>query len=201
MKENEIVKSDNFQVVNFNGSKLVCPIISGMPFIVVKCIIDEVKLHQKKATGNLKNHPRLGSRVAEWRPVENGFGLSNKHAYACLPIQKVAGWLYQINLNNVSAEARPLLEIYQEKCDEVLFNHFFGGKNSVISFQQKRLPIINERRKKDAELKKAKEDLEKTSEFKTVEKLKKELSNIKRKESKIQREFFPDPQLEIKHEE
>jgi len=41
------------------------------------------------------------------------------YKYFALPIRKIAGWLNSININKVKPEVRPILETYQEECDDI----------------------------------------------------------------------------------
>ncbi len=188
--ENELLKSDHFQIVKFNGAELVCPIINGEPYVVMKCIFDDLKMHTKRATGNLKNHPRFGSRVAEWRPVKSNFGLSNKHKYPCLPFRKIGGWLYSININQVGEEVKPVLTIYQEKCDDVLFEYFYGGSKNIVSYSEKALPLSSEIEEKEKQFKAARKAHEATEEYLTLLRVKNELAKLKEKKRRLERSFL-----------
>jgi hypothetical protein len=187
--ETSIVKSDDYQIVKFENADIVCPIINGTPFIVIKCITEVLGMHQKTATGDLKNHPRLGSRVAEWQPVSQMENLSNQHVYVCLPINKISAWLYQINVNKVAEKVKPILLAYQEKCDDVLFDAFFGGHKNIIAHHQKALPLKSEIEKKIEELRKARLDLDSTDANKEVERLKRELANLRDQKRRLDRQI------------
>lgn len=52
------------------------------------------------------------------------------YEYVVLPIRKLAGWLYSINPNKVKPEIKAKLELYQDECDEILYQHFFGPISS-----------------------------------------------------------------------
>lgn len=192
--EDKIVKSQHYEIVKFNSTELVCPIINGEPFVVMKCIFDDLKMHTKKATGTLKKHPRFGPRVAEWQPVESIGSLSNKHPYVCLPIHKIAGWLYSVSINRVSEEVKELLFIYQEKCDDVLFITFFGGKNNIVRYKELALPISNEIKEKETELQNETLILQKSDQYIKVDTLKRELSKLKTKKRNLERSIL-EPQL------
>lgn len=186
----EIVKSDHFKIVEFNGTKLVCPIINGQPFVVMKCVFDDLKMHAKTATGSLKNHPRFGERVVEWRPVKSDFGLSNKHTYICLPFRKIGAWLYSVNINQVGNEVKQILAIYQERCDDVLFDHFYGGKKDVVSYSEKALPLSADIKAKEHEIAEASKVHEKTEAYITLMRLKAELSNLKGRKRRLDSNFL-----------
>jgi len=45
----------------------------------------------------------------------------------CIPLRKVAAWLYSISPKKVAPELRDKIIQYQEECDEVLWNHWTKG--------------------------------------------------------------------------
>jgi hypothetical protein len=191
---NNIVKSDKFELVKFNGTELICPIIDGHPYVVMKNIFDDLKMHSKKATGNLKKHPRFHSRVAEWRPVKSIGNLSNKHKYLCLPINKIAGWLYSIQLNMVGKEVREILIVYQDKCDDVLFDFFFGGKKSVVKYNEKVQPVKSDIKNKQKEVDEAERKLKNTPAYIDYYHKKDDLRRLKLRKREIERSFL-EPKL------
>ena len=146
----------SLEIINFHEDKLYCPVIDGEPYVIVSLIIQTLCLNYKSAINNLKYHPRLGKRLIElkiqndkiqstvrWisfkKNGQNEGFLAEKdseweylreeikgYKYTLLPVRKISGWLYGISLNKVNPEIREKLEQYQEECDDVLFDHFFG---------------------------------------------------------------------------
>jgi hypothetical protein len=45
----------------------------------------------------------------------------------CIPLRKIAAWLYSISPNKVAPELRDKIIRYQEECDEVLWNYWTKG--------------------------------------------------------------------------
>lgn len=179
-----------FEIVEFNGVSLVCPILKGEPYVVLKCISDDLKMDYKFVSRRTKKHRRFSSRVIEWTPVEPILNLSNKHSYLCLPIHKIAGWLYDLNPSKANEEVRALLDNYQDKCDDVLFLYFFGGNNNVVNYKEKALPLSSEIKLKEEDVAIAKKNLENTDEFKILSAKKTELSQIKNKLRRLERNFL-----------
>jgi len=65
--------------------------------------------------------------------------------YAVLPVRKLPAWLYSLDISKVKEEVRPVLEKFQDECDDILFNHFFGPmaqrKNILLDSYTDRLRI------------------------------------------------------------
>jgi hypothetical protein len=62
----------------------------------------------------------------------------------CLPLSKIAGFLYSINPSKVKPELRQTILEYQAECDQVLFNHFMAQKDSA--FQRLLTPLFERHR-------------------------------------------------------
>jgi hypothetical protein len=68
-----------------------------------------------------------------WQVIFSNLG---GYEYTILPTRKLASWLSSISVNKVSPKVKPVLERYQDECDDVLHEWFFGAiaqrKNSLI---------------------------------------------------------------------
>jgi hypothetical protein len=177
METQEIVISKNtLETVQFGVDLLFCPIIDGVPFVVLNGIISSIGLNYNTAIDNVKAHSRFGKHTIQiqiGKPEKN----KNRHAvrrvslekndqkevyfientpewgvfieqirgykYTLLPIHKVAGWLYSIQLGKVKPEIQPRLEKYQDECDDVLFQHFFGSavQRKNLLFEKARIKL------------------------------------------------------------
>lgn len=85
-------------------------------------------------------------------PTEGEHGM--KRDFVCLPVSKIAAFLYSINPNKVDPRYKDLVITYQEECDQVLHNFFFGQAQqqpdpatlqllrTVIDTQQQTMQII-----------------------------------------------------------
>lgn len=122
------MNDSRYETVRFRNSILICPIINGEPHVVLKNIIDDIGLTQVSVSRGIKNHPRLANYLTVWSGKLDNF---QGYEYLTLPITRVAAWLYSININKVKASARKALEEYQDKCDYVLYDHFFGAKGEL----------------------------------------------------------------------
>ena len=70
-------------------------------------------------------------QLALWQVIFEEIG---GYEYTVLPIRKLAGWLYSINPNKVKPEVKEKLELYQDECDEILYQDFFGpvSKRKIV---------------------------------------------------------------------
>ncbi|MDW2770136.1 phage antirepressor N-terminal domain-containing protein, partial [Acinetobacter baumannii] len=46
----------------------------------------------------------------------------------CLPVRKLAAWLYSIHANKVRPELRETVIMYQNECDDVLWDYWTKGQ-------------------------------------------------------------------------
>lgn len=146
-------QNTRLEIVEFNQDKLICPVINGEPYTLINPIIEKIGLFDRAARRNITSNPRLNKFIVyiklktagltEARGLENithnseiivdlgpesgqYFEELKGYKYMALPVRKLAAWLYSIDIVKVSEQVRPQLEKFQDECDEVLFNHFFG---------------------------------------------------------------------------
>ena len=120
------VKSQETEIVQLINTPLLCPIINGQPYVVVKSIVEGIGLNYQNSMKNLADS-RLNEFKIEYKLTEAFGGLNVGKTYFALPVRRIAAWLYSINANKVNEDAREILFKFQEQCDEVLFKHFFGS--------------------------------------------------------------------------
>ena len=70
---------NNLEIIPFQGKQLFCPVIDGEPYVIVNAIIFYIGLNYDSAIVNLKNHDRLGKRLAEIQIKKSKKG-KNQHA-------------------------------------------------------------------------------------------------------------------------
>ena len=148
------------EIVHFYNDRLVCPVINGEPYTIINNITETIGLSERAARRGLTSHPRLNKYIlyvqvknsgtdqylSFEKHGEKGAFLTTKctqsvpefslkgYKYLSLPIRKIPGWLYSIDMHKVKPEVRPVLERYQDECDTILFSYFFG-----IVYQRKKL--------------------------------------------------------------
>lgn len=93
----------------------------GKPYIAMRPIVENLGLDW--GSQSVKINEKFSSTVAIIATVaEDG----KQREMLCLPLTKLAGFLYSINPTKVSPKYRDLIITYQNEADEVLFNHFMA---------------------------------------------------------------------------
>lgn len=54
-------------------------------------------------------------------------GDDQRREMVCIPLKKINAWLYSIHPDKVAPHLKDKIELYQDECDEVLFNFWFKG--------------------------------------------------------------------------
>ncbi len=175
------------EIVKFNNTKIVCPLINDEPHVLVKTIIEGIGLNYDYSLFRLKNNDRLKRYLCEYKVISADFrgdslanlGLSLGYSYTAIPVRKVAAWLFSININKVNKEARPTLEKFQERCDDVLFQYFFGRKELDLTYFDEKKAILMQKRVLEAKIKTLRNYIAETPEGKELIANENELKKIK----------------------
>ena len=192
------MENSNTEIVVFNEVKMICPVIDGEPFVLVKSIIDGIGLNYDNAVHNLKNNPRLNRLLCEYKVNSDKFGditlsdldLSKGYMYTAIPIRKVAAWLYSINTNKVNENARVILENFQDTCDDVLFDHFFGKRELEKNYVDDKKQLVSLRRQLESEIKAIRNVIALTPEAILLNKKTAEWKSVKVKIQKLENKLF-----------
>lgn len=108
-----VINGISLQVVTDEREKLVA----------VKPVCEILGVNYTTQVEKLKGHPVFGSTV----PLRGIVAADGKNReMLCIPFRFFPGWLFSINPDNVKEEARESLIRYQLKCNDVLFDYFFG---------------------------------------------------------------------------
>lgn len=62
----------------------------------------------------------------------------------CIPLKYIFGWLFTINENRVSPEAREAVTAYRRECYETLYNHFAGQAKRRQEENEAEIALLNE---------------------------------------------------------
>lgn len=109
-------------VATINNQAIVVIEENGIKYVAVKSICDALGIASNKQIEKIKSHPILSS--VETLRVSTGSD-NKQYEMSTLPLKYVFGWLFTINPNNVSTEAKELLTKYQAECYDVLYREFF----------------------------------------------------------------------------
>lgn len=192
---NNIKNTFDFKSINFMGNVLHCPCINGEAFIVLDTVIENIGLSKKlkELTPENRLHKYLiflklsiyGTvRCVNLYKNEENIPFSTfsctqsveffntKRKYILIPVRKFSSWLYEINTNRVSEKAKPILEAYKDKCDDVLYDYFMGDSS-------KRHQLINNLNEANTKLLKLENELLNSNElFNNYLSLKNSIKNI-----------------------
>lgn len=192
------LKNEKVEIVKFNKTQIVCPIINNEPYVLVKTIIDGIGLNYDTAIVSLKKNERLKSYHAEWHVRSSNFdertcptyGLNPYNHYTVLPVRKVAAWLYSIKSNSVKEPAKSLLIKFQERCDDVLFQYFFGRMEPEQTYFEEKKGLLAQKRAIDTKIKNLKVSLSETPEGKDLNQAEEELKQVKTKLQRLEQKQF-----------
>ncbi len=134
------------QVVSFHGTELFIVEHEGQPFTPMKPIVEAMGLDWKSQFVKLKD--RFSATMVEITTVAND---GKSRLMTCLPVRKLAAWLYSIHANKVKPELRATVKMYQNECDDVLWEYWTKGQAinkrlTITPEQQNALHAIVDRR-------------------------------------------------------
>ena len=186
------------EIVKFNQKEMVCPIIAGEPFVIVKSIIDGIGLNYDTAMANLKSNEKLKRYLAEWHVISEKYnditcrslGLNYGYIYTALPVRKVAAWLYTIQTAKVKEPAKSLLLKFQEKCDDVLFQHFFGRRELEQTYFEEKKGLLMQKRALDSKIKSLRNFLYNMPASKELSQTENELKQVKTRLQRLEQKQF-----------
>lgn len=109
--------------VPFHNAELYLVEFNGQPYTPMKPIVEGMGLDWASQFNKLKQ--KFASTIAEIAMVAND---GKSRSMLCLPVRKLAAWLYSVNANKVKPELRDTVIKYQEECDDVLWDYWTKGK-------------------------------------------------------------------------
>ena len=124
-------------IVPFHGTELFVVEHNGQPFAPMRPIVEGMGMDWASQFVKLKQ--RFASTVVEITMVAND---GKERLMTCLPVRKLAAWLYSISPNKIpNLETRAKVIMYQNECDDVLWDYWTKGqainKRVVVSTEQK----------------------------------------------------------------
>lgn len=130
----------------FNGTELVIVDYNNQPYTPMKPIVDAMGLAWGAQFVKLKQ--KFATTISEIEIVAND---GKSRLMTCLPVRKLAAWLYSIHANKVKPELRDTVKLYQDECDDVLWDYWTKGqainhRKAITPEQQHALHAIVDRR-------------------------------------------------------
>lgn len=108
--------------VPFHGDTVVLVGKDNEPYVAMRPIVENIGLGW--SAQRIKIVERFDSTVSEIDTVAEDGKL---RSMTCIPLRKLAAWLYSISPNKVAPELRDKIIQYQEECDEVLWKYWTKG--------------------------------------------------------------------------
>ncbi len=146
------------EIVKFHDEEIIAIQVNGNVEIVFKFLVESLGLHFVSAVSGLKNDAILGAEHAI-RQVQVGENQARK--YLTLPIERVEGWLFSIQVSRVAPEIQEKLISYKKECYQVLHEHFSGKQRQITINSQERITIKEEMKQLNDELARLKKKLKK----------------------------------------
>lgn len=112
---------NNLITIPFHHQTITAIESDGKHYIAMRPIVENLGLDWKSQ--HVKINDKFGRRVVI---ITTRDTLNRKQQLVCLPVSKIAAFLYSINASKVKPHLRQTILDYQEQCDEVLYKHFMG---------------------------------------------------------------------------
>ena len=124
LKEINMTSNSLTQItVPFHSAELYLVEHNGQPYTPMKPIVEGMGLDWKSQFAKIKD--KFNSSMVEI--TIQVVGDLQSRPYLCLPVRKLAAWLYSISPNKVKPEIRDSVIMYQNECDDVLWDYWTKG--------------------------------------------------------------------------
>lgn len=135
------------QVVSFHGTELFIVEHEGQPYVPMRSVVQGMGLDWAAQFTKLKQ--RFATCVVEI--TMQILGDDQSRAHTCLLLRKLPAWLYSIMPGKVRPELRATVVMYQQECDDVLWNYWTKGqainkRHAISPEEQNMLHAIVDRR-------------------------------------------------------
>ena len=109
--------------VQFHGSTIFVVTHKGEPYAPIKPIVEDMGLNwQSQQTKLTANRERWGIAIITI-PSAGG-----QQQCTCMPVRKLPAFFAFINPNKVRSELRDRIRLYQDECDDALWNYWTKGQ-------------------------------------------------------------------------
>ncbi|MFY7678895.1 phage antirepressor N-terminal domain-containing protein [Acinetobacter baumannii] len=132
--------------VPFHNAELYLVEHDGQPYTPMKPIVEGMGLAWQSQLAKLNANPQRWGIAKIVIPT-----LGDLQEMVCLPLRKLLAWLTTISPNKVKPELRDTVIMYQNECDDVLWNYWTKGqvinhRKAISPEQQHALHAIVDRR-------------------------------------------------------
>jgi hypothetical protein len=109
------------QTIPFHGLSLSAVLVNGAPFVAIRPICEALGINEAGQRQRINRDPALKSVAC----VMHSTGTDGKrYRMLCLPLDRLNGWLFGVDVARVREELRERLNWYRRECFEVLARHF-----------------------------------------------------------------------------
>lgn len=109
--------------------------------VPIKPICEALGVNYTTQIEKLKKHPIYGS-VVPLRGITAADGKT--YQTSCMPLRYISGWILSIHPDNVKEEVREHLIEYQLKCNDVLYDYFFGTYKRTNEQNRMEIALLEE---------------------------------------------------------
>lgn len=132
---------NEFTIARINNVDIVSAVKDGETLVPIKPICTAIGIDSKSQRNKIERHPILSS----FGVIMTSTGSDGKHyEMMCLPVEYIFGWLFTIDSNSVSEEARPNVLRYQKECYHTLYAHFAGTSRRESEQNQIEIRLLEE---------------------------------------------------------
>ena len=122
--------------VTFHGDTIFCVEKDGQPYTPMKTIVENMGLDWSGQAAKFRSNKGRWSVEMISTVAEDG----KQRELLCLPIRKLPGFLASINPKKVKAEISEKVIIYQNECDDALWDYWTKGRAERKPEQPTALP-------------------------------------------------------------
>lgn len=116
------MKEHKLSIVPFHQDKIYLTEHEGEPYVPLRPIIENLGVAWTNQRVKLQADPKRWGVMIIITPSPGG-----PQESLCVPLRKVPAFLNSIDVRKVSGKIRPKLELYQNECDDVLWNYWTKG--------------------------------------------------------------------------
>ncbi|MDV4317663.1 phage antirepressor N-terminal domain-containing protein [Acinetobacter baumannii] len=130
------------QVVSFHGTELFIVEHEGQPYVPMRSVVQGMGLDWAAQFTKLKQ--RFATCVVEI--AMQILGDDQSRAHTCLLLRKLPAWLYSIMPGKVRPELRDTVILYQQECDDVLWEYWTYGQaiNQRLTISPEQQNVLHE---------------------------------------------------------
>lgn len=109
--------------VQFHGSTIFVVTHKGEPYAPIKPIVEDMGLDWRSQATKLRNNKERWGVAMITTPSTSG-----EQQCTCMPVRKLPAFFASINPNKVRPELRDRIRLYQDECDDALWNYWTKGQ-------------------------------------------------------------------------